>query len=170
VVAVRGAEGLPEGDLKSLLLSNESCLRSGAVGPDLFLFPPGGNTYPSDLAHYCKTDVLAKNFLNLSKRRSPRAQAFGYGWFSHNIGDAVALGYASPAEAGEKLGRIQSLDLGPYRTTLGHLIAAWERSSYEWILARLSSRPRRSVTAGRRTERPDRRHHRRSRAGWHEGG
>ncbi|MCI0410164.1 MAG: zinc dependent phospholipase C family protein, partial [Acidobacteria bacterium] len=89
VVAVRSAERLPDGDLKSILLGNELYLRSGAMGPDLFLLP-GGSSYPSDLAHYCKTDELAKNFLSLSKGRSGRAQAFAYGWFSHNIADSVA--------------------------------------------------------------------------------
>ena len=88
VVAVRGAERLPEGDLKSLLLGNEQYLRAGTMGPDLFLLSTNG--YPSDLAHYCKTDELAKSFLALSKGRSDRAQAFAYGWFSHNVVDSVA--------------------------------------------------------------------------------
>jgi hypothetical protein len=89
VVAVRGAERLPDGALKSTLLNNEVYLRSGAMGPDLFLLP-GGNPYPSELAHYCKTDELAKSLISLSRSRSARAQAFAYGWFSHNIADSVA--------------------------------------------------------------------------------
>lgn len=81
------ATALPPGALRDLLLANEGYLRGGAVGPDIFYWAHGSSLY-SKLAHYCKTDELAKAML--AAARSDQAKAFAYGWFSHNVADSVA--------------------------------------------------------------------------------
>jgi len=89
IVAQRSIAQLPPGDLRDLLLQNEDYLQAGSLGPDLFYMPPmSGHGVFSDLAHYCQTNQLAGNML--SAAQSPKAKAFAYGWFSHNVTDSVA--------------------------------------------------------------------------------
>ena len=89
IVAQQSAAQLPPGDLRDLLLQNQDYLRAGSLGPDLFYMPPmSGHAVFSDLAHYCQTNQLAGNML--SAAQSPKAKAFAYGWFSHNVTDSVA--------------------------------------------------------------------------------
>lgn len=90
-VAVRAAQDLPDGDLKTVLLGNERYLRAGSMGPDIFYLPPymAYGVY-SDLAHYCLTDKLALNMVFFAEGRGPQAKAFAWGWFAHNISDSVA--------------------------------------------------------------------------------
>jgi hypothetical protein len=91
MTAVRAAQALPDGDLKTVLLANERYLRAGSMGPDIFYLPPfQPYNFFSDLAHYCKTNDLALNMLRLSAPRGEQARAFAHGWFAHNVADSVA--------------------------------------------------------------------------------
>src|SRR5262245_14675600 len=74
-------------------------LRAGAMGPDLFYFPPTVVNVPykapqhfgywSNLAHYCQTDTLVRS-LGANTAGDPELLAFVYGWFGHNVQDSVA--------------------------------------------------------------------------------
>lgn len=86
--AVAAAVSLdPSNPLRPELLANERYVRAGAIGPDLWYGAPVFMRY-SDMAHYCRTDELAKALRDTATTAQERA--FAYGWLSHNVADSVA--------------------------------------------------------------------------------
>ncbi len=87
----RVIDSLPEDDpLRQE--ENRRYAYAGAAGPDMFYFLiPDRDSILSDLAHYCKTDVLARKILEeAEKTGDPRLKAFALGWMHHTVGDSVA--------------------------------------------------------------------------------
>ena len=91
VAATKAVKQVDDADLRAVLESNVAAVRGRAVGPDVIYFTAsfaqtlgaGVGAYKdrtafSDMAHYCKTDQLAKNMIDLAEatpRSRPSAMA-----------------------------------------------------------------------------------------------